>query len=80
MPAEVLLNTPHEVVVRLSVGEELLSFHRSFHIPCAHIVDVRAEPLPTEWEFGRRMPGIGSLSVKTVGTFMTDAGKVFYDF
>ena len=65
--------------ISLSLGDELLSLHGTFHLPYTHITSVSTEPVQAAWfrgfKIGTNIPG-----VKTAGTFITGDGTIFYDF
>jgi hypothetical protein len=64
--------------IHLSLADEVLSLHGSFHIPYSHIESVDARPVPFELfrgvKIGTNLPG-----VRTAGTFITGEGAIFYD-
>ncbi len=65
--------------ITLSLGDEILSLHGTFHLPYSHITSVSTEQVPDAWFRGIRI-GTNLPGVKTAGTFITSDGTIFYDF
>lgn len=70
---------PDKLVITLSLADEILSLHGSFHLPYTHIASVSTDPVPEAWFRGVRI-GTNLPGVKTAGTFITGDGTIFYDF
>jgi hypothetical protein len=67
------------VAVHLSLADEILALHGTFHIPYAHIAAVSTAAVPSDWFRGIRI-GTNLPGVKVAGTFITGDGLIFYDF
>lgn len=68
-----------KLAITLSLGDEILSMHGSFHLPYTHIASVSTDPVPEALFRGIRI-GTNLPGVKTAGTFITGEGTIFYDF
>jgi hypothetical protein len=64
--------------IHLSLGDEILALHGSFHIPYSHIDSVGTDQVPFEFFRGMRI-GTNLPGIRTAGTFITGEGAIFYD-
>lgn len=65
---------PDKLAITLSLGDEILSLHGSFHLPYTHIDSVSTGPIPEAWFRGIRI-GANIPGVKTAGTFVRQAAR-----
>jgi hypothetical protein len=64
--------------VKMTLPEQLFSFHGSFHIPLAHVTNAYVSSL-SDLELKWRLKGTGAGSVMTGGIFTTPEGIIFCD-
>ncbi|MHB8141990.1 MAG: hypothetical protein ACYDHD_12205, partial [Vulcanimicrobiaceae bacterium] len=67
-----------ELLIAMSLLDEVLSFHGSFRMPLTHVTNAHvssAGDLELRW----RLLGTGAGSLKTAGIFTTPQGIVFCD-
>jgi hypothetical protein len=64
--------------VKLSLIDELLAFHGSFHIPLAHVTNAYASDFE-DLELQYRLEGTNWGIVKTAGVFANPQGLIFCD-
>lgn len=64
--------------IKLSLLDELLSFHGSFHIPLAHVTNAYVSDFE-DLHLQYRLLGTGLGLLKEAGVFANDAGIIFCD-
>jgi len=64
--------------IKLSLLDELLSFHGSFHIPLAHVTNAYVSGFE-DLHLQYRLLGTGLGFLKEAGVFANDAGIIFCD-
>jgi hypothetical protein len=67
-----------DLLIELSVLDQLLAFHGSFRIPLAHITNAYVSTFE-ELELRYRLSGINLGFVKTVGIYTDPSGLIFCD-
>jgi len=70
--------TDSELLIQLSLMDELLAFHGSFHIPLGHITNAYVSNFE-ELELRFKLLGTGLGYIKEAGIFTDPSGIIFVD-